>query len=420
MRRNFSLFLLVFLVIVPVHCKAQIVELGIDRVFQEPYNTILKGKKIGLITNQTGINSKLQTTADLFFTKQKEVGYSLQALFGPEHGIYGDFYAGASVASTTFNTTIPIFSLHGQTRRPTDEMLKNISLLVFDIQDIGSRSYTYISTLFYCMEEAAKRKIAVMVLDRPNPINGLTVDGPMLETEFRSFLGYANTAYCHGMTTGELARFFNKEYKINCSLYVVPMKGWRRAMSFDQTQLTWIPTSPNIPEKDSPCFYPATGILGEMNFVSIGIGYTLPFKLVGAPWIDAKRFTKALNSYVLNYALAGVWFHEMRFQPFMYRFAAKPCQAALVVVTNKTQFLPVTTQYLIMSVLKELYPEQTMAALQALEKDPKNFYKVCGTKAVHQILTKEKKPFDKLVAIHKAERAAFMKVRSGYLLPEYQ
>lgn len=409
------LLLVLIALILPGFIVADSIQLGIDRVFDAPISDKLKGQKIGLITNQTGVNSKLQKTINLFYAKQNELGYELRALFGPEHGIYGDHYAGEHVASTTFLNTIPIYSLHGQTRRPTDEMLKDITLLVFDIQDIGSRPYTYTSTLFYCMEEAAKKNIAVMVLDRPNPINGTTVDGPMLEPEFRTFLGYCNVAYCHGMTIGELALFFNEQYNINCTLHIVAMNGWKRWMSFQDTGLIWIPTSPNVTESTTCAFFPATGMLGEMYLTSIGIGYTLPFKVVGAPWIEASRFSQALNAQHLR----GVVFHDWRFRPFMYRFAATPCQGTLIAITDQARFLPVTTQFLILSVLKELYPKQTIEVLKSLQQDPKNFYKVCGTKAVLDILLAEAKPFSRLTTVHKAERERFLQIRKKYLIPEY-
>ena len=189
-------------------------------------------------------------------------------------------------------------------------MLKGIDLLIYDIQDIGSRSYTFLSTLLYVMEEAAKQQIKVMVLDRPNPINGIVMDGPMLEEKWRSFLGYINVPYCHGMTIGELAQYFNGEYKIGCDLEVIPMKGWKRTMSFKDTHLPWVPTSPHVPEAETALVYPVTGILGELGIVNIGIGYTLPFKLIGAPWIQAEAFAEQLNQQQ---------FPGVRFLPFYYR-----------------------------------------------------------------------------------------------------
>lgn len=289
-------------------------------------------------------------------------------------------------------------------------MLKEINLLIFDIQDLGCRSYTYISTLFYVMEEAAKQKIPVLVLDRPNPINGLVVDGPMLEEEYRSFLGYANVPYTHGMTIGELASFFNEEYKVGCDLHVVWMKGYKRWMRFEDTQLHWIPTSPNIPEATTASFYPMTGLFGEIQrFVSIGIGYTLPFKVVGAPWINPDKFAAQLN----RYKLPGVLFYPFRFRPVGSSFSGKPCKGVLIKITNSRTFLPVTTQYALMSALRELYPKELLASLRELKARPLSFFKACGTHAIYDILEKEEHPFNRLCEIHAKERQKFLLTRKN-------
>ncbi|MBS0656146.1 MAG: DUF1343 domain-containing protein [Verrucomicrobia bacterium] len=392
------------------------IELGIDRLFSDPYAKLLQGKKIGLITNQTGVNRSLETTMQLFIQHQKRYGYELKAFFAPEHGIFGESYAEESIATIKSVGGIPIYSLHGETRRPTKEMLKAISLLVFDIQDIGSRTYTFASTLFYVMEEAAKQHIPVLVLDRPNPINGIVIDGPMLEKEFRSFIGYVNVPYCHGMTIGELARLFNEQYAIKCDLHIVPMKGWKRSMSFEETGLTWIPTSPNIPEASTVCFYPITGPVGEIAPVSIGIGYTLPFKVIGAPWIQADLFASALNQY----QLPGVIFHPTRFKPFAGRFAKKSCQGVLITITDRQRFLPVTTQYAILSALKALYPKQMNEGIKAFEEKQNNFFKSCGTQEIFKILKTKKTAFEELKTIHSKERAEFLVTRKKFILSDYQ
>ncbi|MGE5196163.1 MAG: exo-beta-N-acetylmuramidase NamZ domain-containing protein, partial [Anaerolineae bacterium] len=273
------------------------VKLGIDRFFDEGVYKCLSGKRVGLVTNHTGVDGQLRRTIDLFLLESRD--FSLAAVFAPEHGLYGIAYADEKIEHGKLGISLPVYSLHGETRRPTKEMLKDLHVLIYDMQDIGSRSYTYATTLFYAMEAAAKEGVSVIVLDRPNPIGGLLVDGPMLEEKWRSFLGYINVPYCHGMTVGELARFFNEEYKIGCELTVVPMKGWNRSMTFGETGLHWIPTSPYIPEEDTPFFYASTGILGALGWVNIGIGYTQPFKLVGAPWIDADHFAEQLNAQKL-------------------------------------------------------------------------------------------------------------------------
>ena len=351
----------------------------------------------------------------LFLKEQKQNEFELIALFAPEHCIYGDTHAGIHVASIKTEEGLPVHSLHGQTRRPTQQMLKGINLLVFDIQDIGSRSYTFATTLYYVMEEAAKQKIPVIVLDRPNPINGIIVDGPMLEEEYRSFIGYLNIPYCHGMTIGELARFFNEEYKIGCNLSVVPMRGWKRWMNFEATGLHWIPTSPNIPEATSPCFYPITGLIGDLRCVSIGIGYTLPFKVLGAPWINPKKFADALNAR----KLPGVHFYPFRFQPTSSSFANKPCKGVLIKITNPQAFLPVITTYAILSTLKEQYPKEMAKAIKEIKAKPELFYKACGTRQIIDLLEKEKQPFSKLTTIHSQERQKFLETRKAYLNPDY-
>ncbi|MEN9653949.1 MAG: uncharacterized protein RL235_61, partial [Chlamydiota bacterium] len=265
--------------------------LGVDRFFSE-YLDDLRGKRVGLIINHTSVNRDLVSTYDLFVTKAPDV--TIQALFAPEHGHRGVHYAGETVAGSSAPNLV-IHSLHGKTRRPTPDMLKNLDCLIYDIQCTGVRAYTYPTTLFYAMEEAAKAGIEVIVFDRPNPINGMTIDGPMLEDAWRSFIGYINVPYCHGMTIGELALFFNSEYNIGCKLRIIPMEGWRRSMSYRDTGLAWIPPSPNVPEPDTPLFCPMTGLLGELHLTNIGIGFTLPFKIVGAPWISATEFAQKLN-----------------------------------------------------------------------------------------------------------------------------
>lgn len=392
------------------------VKVGIDLVFNEDYLPYLKGKRIGLVTNQTAINSKKQSTLEVIKRKAEVYNYKLVALFAPEHGLHGDYYGETEFENTTDEDGTPIYSLHGRTRRPTDEMLKNIDLIIYDIQDIGVRSYTYETTLFYVMEEAAKRKISVMVLDRPNPINGVTVDGPMLEEKWRSFVGYINVPYCHGMTIGELATFFNKEYKVNCHLAVVPMEGWNRKMSFLQTGLQWIPTSPNIPEATTALYYPTTGILGELPLVNIGIGYTLPFKLVGAPWISADVFAQKLNEQ----KFPGVYFKPYYFRPFYGRYAHENCQGVLVLITNPLSYRPVSTEYLLIGILKSLYPAKFKEIMDNMPNNRKEmFCKVCGTDVIYNMLQDSTPIVWKLRDFHQSERDQFLKIRKKYLNPDY-
>jgi len=342
---------MVFKLLLPLlffHALFAEVFLGVDVFFDKEADG-LKGKKIGLIANQTSVDSKMKPT----LSRLLEKGISVAALFSPEHGLKGLQYAAERVSDSK-EAEIPVYSLHGENRRPKPEMLKGLDAIVYDIQCTGVRAYTYQTTLYYTMEEAAKAGIEVIVLDRPNPINGLVVDGPMLQDAWRSFIGYVNVPYCHGMTIGELARFFNAEYKVGCKLRVVPMRGWRRSMSYRDTGLAWIPPSPNVPEPDTPLFCPVTGILGELDLVNIGIGYTLPFKIVGAPWIDADAFAAALNSQ----KLPGVWFQAYHFRPFWGLFKGLDCRGVLIQITDHKSFRPVSTHYLILGLLKSLYPAE--------------------------------------------------------------
>ncbi|MBS0604839.1 MAG: DUF1343 domain-containing protein [Verrucomicrobia bacterium] len=387
------------------------VELGVDVFFNEGMVSELKGKRVGLITNQTGVDSKMQSTIDLFLASAPDV--RLVALYAPEHGLNGQAYAFEEVQDKKGPSGVPVYSLHGKTRRPTPQMLQGVDVLVYDIQDIGSRSYTYTTTLFYVMEEAAKHGIPVIVLDRPNPINGLIVDGPMLQKKWRSFIGYLNVPYCHGMTIGELARYFNDKYQVGCKLRVVGMKGWKRSMSFVDTGLTWIPTSPYIPEADTPQFYATTGLLGELSLVNIGIGYTLPFKVIGAPWIKARQLADKLNEQ----KLPGVYFMPFHYRPFYGAHKGKDCQGVMIAVTDSKSYRPVSSQYMILGVLKNLYPKQVIARLNAIEASKKElFCKANGNDEMLALIKEEQYVAWKLILYQKEEREQFIKERKKYLL----
>lgn len=387
------------------------VRIGLEECFKEEYSHLWKGKKIGLITNHTGVNSELKSTIDLFLEHDKEC--TLFALFAPEHGIDGKGHAFEKIADRKHKCSIPIYSLHGTTRRPTPEMLKGVEVLIYDIQDVGSRGYTYATTLFYVMEEAAKASIPVVVLDRPNPLGGNLVDGPMLEAAFRSYIGYVNVPYCHGFTIGELASFFNEEYRVRCKLTVVPMKGWKREMSFQETGLHWIPTSPHIPEEDTPFYSATTGILGELDLVNIGVGYTLPFKVVGAPWIDAEQFAEALNAQ----KLPGVYFLPFHYKPFYGSYKGTECHGVKIQITNKHKYRPLVVQYFLIGLLKSLYPEKVVTKLKSMSKGKLElFNKATGSDTIYKLLLEEKFIAWKLVEYQKEEREAFLEKRKKYLL----
>jgi len=402
-------FLLLF-VFIASHSYS-LVRLGVDVFFSEGMIEGIKGKRIGLVTNHTGVNRELVFTYELFL-KQREKA-PLVALFSPEHGFFGQKGAAVDCKDLMLLRNIPIFSLYGATRRPTSEMLQGVDVLVYDIQDVGCRPYTYTTTLFYVMEEAAKRKIPVIVLDRPNPLGGLLTDGPMLEEGVRSFIGYIDVPYCHGMTIGELARYFNEEYKIQCDLQVIPMKGWSRNMSFRDTGLFWIPTSPYIPEPETPLFYATTGLIGELGILNIGIGYTLPFKIVGAPWIHAEEFARKLNQQ----KLPGVRFVPFYFKPIYGLYKEEECQGVLIVVVDVSLVKPVRVQQFILGVVKSMYPqkiEEQLAALPDLKK--KLFCQAAGGGQMFSIFQTERYPAWKMVEHHRDKRELFLEKRKKHLL----
>jgi uncharacterized protein YbbC (DUF1343 family)/CubicO group peptidase (beta-lactamase class C family) len=305
---------------------------GIDVLSRDGF-AILKGKRVGLITNHTGRASDGASTIDLI---HKAPGVQLVALFSPEHGIRGILDANVP-SSRDEQTGLPIHSLYGETRRPTDAMLANLDTLVLDLQDVGTRFYTYAATMGYVMEEAARRKIAVVVLDRPNPINGWQMEGPGADQAFVGFNAYVSAMPVrHGMTLGELAQLFNEEQKIGASLTVIPMANWRRDFWYDDTALAWINPSPNMRNLNQAALYPGIGAI-EYSNISVGRGTDQPFEQIGAPWIDGRELARALNAR----GLAGVRFYPVAFTPTSSKFAGEQCQGVFMVITNRAALQPV-------------------------------------------------------------------------------
>jgi len=338
---------------------------------------LVENKRVGLITNPSGVNESLEYTSDVFYNNPN---INLVALFGPEHGIRGNEYGGDKVKDTVDAATqIPLFSLYGKTRKPSKEMLDLVDVLVFDIQDIGVRSYTYIYTMAKAMEACAEFNVQFIVLDRPNPLGGLLVEGNILDTTFSSFVGLYPLPYLHGMTIGELAKYFNTECNINCDLTVIPMLNWKRQMNFGETGLKWIPTSPHVPEWKTVAYLASTGTLGELHTASIGVGYTAPFKLIGAPWANSNDLSKSLNKL----ELPGIYFRPTFFKPFYSSFKGEMCQGVQLHITDLKSFKPYVTGLHIMQQLIQFYPEQD------LFKNPKRvkmFNKVMGTdKIINQL-----------------------------------
>ena len=324
---NIVVALVAFAVLLP-SCAAEaqqeksnkVVKTGIDVLESNGFKQ-LQGKKIGLVTNPSGVNNKLVSTVDILANAP---GVELVALYGPEHGVRGDIHAGDKVSDEVDpKTGVPVYSLYGKTRKPTPEMLKDVDAIVYDIQDNGCRSFTFISTLGLLMEAAAENGKEVIVLDRPNPLGGNKVEGNIVEPGYFSFVSQFEIPYLYGLTVGELAQMLNEEGMlkgekgtndtiVKCNLTVVPMEGWSRDMVYTDTKLPWVLPSPHMPQAETSYYYPATGILGELGYMSIGVGYTLPFQMVAAQWINAAEFADALNA--LN--LPGVTFRPINVKPF--------------------------------------------------------------------------------------------------------
>lgn len=361
---------------------------GIDVLQKNNFN-ILKGKRIGLITNQTGVDKNLKSTIDILFETKV---CSLAALFGPEHGVRGDFSGGDSVGNMIDKkTNLPVYSLYGKTRKPTKAMLSNIDALVFDIQDIGCRSYTFISTMGLALESAAENNIEFIVLDRPNPLGGLKVEGNLVEDEFYSFVSQFKIPYVYGLTVGELAKYLNENNfsndsiskKNKCRLKIVPMKNWKRNMTFDKTGLNWILTSPHIPYKESPMFYVATGILGELGVISEGVGYTIPFQTFAAEWIDANKISARMNELHLD----GVIFRPIVFKPYYTKYKNKELQGVQIHITNYLKINLISLQFFFLQEHNKLYPEKNPFLLCDSSRI-KMFDKVCGTSKIRELFQK--------------------------------
>jgi uncharacterized protein YbbC (DUF1343 family) len=321
---------------------------GIDVLEQQNFAP-LRGKRVGLITNQTGVDSQGRRTIDVL---AHAPGVKLEELFSPEHGILGR--ADALVANGADAATgLEVYSLYDETRRPTAEMLQNLDALVFDIQDAGARFYTFITTMAYCMEGAARRHIPFFVLDRPNPLGGVEIEGPMLDRDRTSFVGYFPMPVRYAMTLGELAQMFNAENKIGADLHVIPMKNWHRHETYDQTGLVWIPPSPNLRTLDAVLLYPGIEILQAAG-VSVGRGTDAPFELFGAPWIHADQLMAVMS----RRKIPGVRFLPAQFTPMSDPYSGQPCEGVTISLTERASLDSMQMGIEIADALHRLYPEQ--------------------------------------------------------------
>ncbi|MEH7235471.1 exo-beta-N-acetylmuramidase NamZ family protein [Bacillus sp. JJ1562] len=322
--------------------------LGVEVLLKDQID-LIKGKRVGLITNPTGVDQNLNSIVDALYNNPD---VELTALYGPEHGVRGDAQAGAYVEKYTDEKTgLPVYSLYGQTKKPTPEMLSNVDVLLFDIQDVGARFYTYIYTMALAMEAAKENNIPIIVLDRPNPISGTKVEGPVLEDKYSSFVGEYPIPVRHGMTVGELAKLFNKEFEIGADLTVVEMEGWKRNMYYDETPLHFVLPSPNMPTLDTTLVYTGAALIEGTN-VSEGRGTTKPFELIGAPFINSADLAAQLNSY----KLPGVTFRAASFTPTFSKHVNKLSHGVQIHVTNRNAFKPFETGLYIVKTIHDMYP----------------------------------------------------------------
>ena len=353
------------------------VKTGIE-VLREDGFKVLEGKRVGLTTNPTGVDSQLKSTIDILWEAQN---VNLVALYGPEHGVRGNVHAGDHVDNEVDKKTgLKMYSLYGKTKKPNKEMMDEIDVMVYDIQDNGCRSYTYISTLGMLMEACIEHGKELVVLDRPNPLGGNKIEGCLVEDGYISFVSQFKIPYLYGQTPGELALYLNAtDYENKCKLTIVKMKGWKRDMTWDETGLEWIVASPHVPHGQSAVFYPVTGIFGEFGYISIGVGYTLPFEVMGAPWISADTLSEALNA--LN--LPGVYFRPIYYKPYYSTFKGELCQGVQIHILDYEVARLSEIQFLVVQELMRLWPEKDWFEL-CNQKRFNMFDKVCGTNKIRE------------------------------------
>lgn len=329
----------------------QQVELGLERLLED-HAPLLERARVGLICNQASVDHRYRHAADLL---HQHPSIDLRALFGPQHGIRGDVQDNMieTAHSIDRKTTLPVHSLYSETREPTEAMLRDVDVLVFDMQEVGCRIYTFVYTLANCMRAAARFGKRVVVCDRPNPINGVGVAGNTLEPEYASFVGQFPLPTRHGLTVGELARMFKEHFSIGCDLEVVPMNGWRRELWHDETDAPWVLPSPNMPTLESATVFPGT-VHFEGTQVSEGRGTTRPFELIGAPYIDADEYAGNLNA--LN--LPGVFFRSCVFQPTFQKHVGVSCGGVQIHVTDRDLFEPVFTGIAMVKLVHDMYPNE--------------------------------------------------------------
>lgn len=384
---------------------------GIDVLLSERLD-LLKGKRVGLVTHAAAVTSSLEPTVDAMSRSAR-----LVVLIGPEHGVRGAAYAGEKVdESRDAKTGLPMYAVFDEKAKPTPEMLKDVDVLVYDVQDIGSRSYTYITTLTRVMEAAAEAKIPLIVLDRPDPLGGLRVEGNVPPADWpRSFVCWLRVPYVYGMTPGELARMINGEgwlpNGLHAELTVVPLRNWRRSMLFAETGLPWVATSPHIPHADTVPFYPATGLLSAV--LNNGVGYPMPFELIGAPWLDGERLAQKLNAL----SFPGVRFRPLVYKPFYGRYKGELCGGVQVHLLDPARAPLFALNFHVLDAIGALYPDRHVLRDLPGEATWKDSDNALGDASIRRRLD-EGRPLAELLSAWRQDAASFLAARKKYLIYE--
>lgn len=392
-------------------CASAQVKLGIDVLKQHDFD-VLKGKRVGLLTNATGVDASMQSTIDVLNSAED---VKLVSLFAPEHGVRGNVYAGGTVsASVDQKTGLKVHSLYGKTKKPTVEMLKDVDAIVYDIQDVGCRSYTFVSSLGLLMEAAGENDKEVVVLDRPNPLGGNKIEGPLVYDGYFSFISKYPIPYIYGLTVGELATLLNEEgmTKKKCKLTVVPMEGWKRDMDYSQTGLRWVMTSPQIPTWQSAAYYPMSGIVGELGVLQIGVGYTIPFDAFASDWVNADSLADELNKMKLD----GVTFRPIVYKPQFSALSGKIVYGVQVYVDDLKSARLTEVQFRVLEALHNLYPSKDIFGMCS-DKTKKSFDNVCGSNKIRLEMSKHYK-FDDVKDLWRDSETSWRRKSKKYHLYE--
>lgn len=409
MKRAFLIPLISILAIGFCYSQSSI-KLGVE-VLEKDNFKILQGKRVGLVTNPTGVDSKLKSTVDILFESED---VNLVALFGPEHGVRGNFSAGDHVKNVVDDVTaLPVYSLYGANRKPSGDDLQLIDVLVYDIQDIGVRSYTYISTLGLIMEAAAENNKEVVVLDRPNPLGGNRIEGPITEDNFISFISQFKIPYVYGLTSGEIALLINDEFlgpkNLKCKLTVVPMEGWKRNMVFEDTGLEWVPTSPHIPYASTAFYYATTGIIGEIDPNLIGIGYTLPFQTLVTENIDAHELAKRMNALEMS----GITFRPIFLKPYYMQKKGTELQGVQIHITDFQEVNLTEIQFYFLQVAHSIDKEYNL--FEGKKDRYRMFDLGCGTDSIRKHMM-ETPNFEEIKAFWNKDIDEFRKLSKKYYM----